>query len=64
MAGEFVEKEQVDRFCRQAWALAVVAAFLFALGGVATWAQEFLVWIPQRVASTCIVFGLGAVCGR
>jgi hypothetical protein len=33
-------------------------AFLFALGGVATAAQEFLVWIPQRVAAFCVVAGL------
>ncbi len=33
-------------------------SFLFALGGVATAAQEFLVWIPQRVAAFCVVAGL------
>ena len=48
----------VDKISPGAWTLAVFSAFLFALGGVATWAQEFLVWIPQRVASICIVLGL------
>lgn len=47
-----------ERLSRGAWAMAVVAAFLFSLGGVATWAQEFLVWIPQRVASVLILLGL------
>jgi len=47
--------------CRRSWALAVVSAFLFALGGVATWAQELEVWIPQRAASVCILLGL--LCG-
>ena len=48
----------MDPGCRQAWTLAVGSAFLFAMGGVATWAQEFVVWIPQRVASICILLGL------
>ena len=50
-----------ERLISRSWALAVISAFLFALGGVATWAQEFAVWIPQRVASVCIVCGLA--CG-
>ena len=53
-----MDDDYVDKISRGAWALAVVAAFLFALGGVATWAQEFWVWVPQRVASSCIVLGL------
>ena len=53
-----MDDAQVEQTSLRAWAFAVVAAFLFALGGVATWAQEFLVWIPQRIASVCIVFGL------
>ncbi|MEI8243796.1 MAG: hypothetical protein WCI17_11055 [bacterium] len=55
-----MEDVQADQISRRAWGWAVVAAFLFALGGVATWAQEFWVWIPQRVASVCIVLGLAA----
>ena len=53
-----MEKNKADGVRFQAWTLALVAAFLFALGGVATGAQEFMVWIPQRVASICIVLGL------
>ena len=53
-----MEDNQLDRVSPRAGSLAVVAALLFALGSVANWAQEFLVWIPQRIASVCIVFGL------
>ena len=55
-----MDESQCERLSRGAWALAVVSAFLFALGGVATWAQELYVWIPQRVASICIVLGLAS----
>lgn len=54
---------QNDKFSQQAWALAVVAAFLFALGGVATWSQEFYVWIPQRAATISIICGLACSLG-
>lgn len=47
-----------ERAARQAWSLAVVAAFLFALGAVATWAQEFVVWLPHRLASVLMLAGL------
>jgi hypothetical protein len=53
-----MEENRIDGVGFHAWSLALVAAFLFALGGVATWAQEFMVWIPQRAASICIVLGL------
>ncbi|MEI6211290.1 MAG: hypothetical protein WCR06_06655 [bacterium] len=56
-------RTQNDKPNQQAWALAVTAAFLFALGGVATWAQEFYVWIPQRAATISIVFGLACSLG-
>ena len=38
--------------------LAVIAAFLFTLGGVANWAQEFVAWVPRRVADTMVICGL------
>ena len=47
-----------ERISRKAWSLAVVAAFLFALGAVATWAQEFVVWLPHRLASVLMLAGL------
>ena len=53
-----MEYYRLIRIWPPAGALAVVAVFLFALGGVANWLQEFLVWIPQRVASACIIAGL------
>jgi len=53
-----MDENRIDGGGFHAWSLALVAAFLFALGGVATGAQEFLVWIPQRMASICIVLGL------
>jgi len=58
-----VEATRVDQVNRQAWALAVVAVFLFVLGGVTNWAQELWVWIPRRVASIGIVLGLGCSFG-
>lgn len=53
-----MEETKTDGVGFQAWTLSLVAAFLVALGGVATWAQEVMVWIPQRAASICIVLGL------
>jgi hypothetical protein len=53
-----MELETSARLSRRAWALAVISAFLFALGGVAARAQEFWVWISNRVASFLMVLGL------
>jgi hypothetical protein len=53
-----MEKAQMMRSTQQAWLLAMAGALLFALGGVATAAQEFLVWIPAQVASAGVVLGL------
>jgi hypothetical protein len=55
-----MEKANMVRGAQQAWLLAMAGAFLFALGGVATAAQEFLVWIPQQVASAGVVLGLAS----
>ena len=43
--GGAVDQAKMARCGQQAWLLAMVGAFLFALGGVATAAQEFLVWV-------------------
>ena len=40
-----MDQAKMARCGQQAWLLAMVGAFLFALGGVATAAQEFLVWV-------------------
>ena len=54
-----MESEIINKLSRKAWAVAVVSALLFALGVVATGAQEFWVWIPQRLASIVVLLGLG-----
>jgi hypothetical protein len=38
--------------------LSILSAFFFALGGVATAAQEFVVWIPLRLTGLLILAGL------
>ena len=42
----------------RALAGAIGGAFLFALGGVGTWVQEYAVWVPHWVASLLIRAGL------
>ena len=49
---------QIHLLCRRSWALAVVSSFLFALGAVATWAQEFMVGLSHRAASILMLAGL------
>jgi hypothetical protein len=53
-----MESIQMDRLIRRSWALAVVSSFLFALGAVATWGQEFVVGLSHRVASLLMLAGL------
>jgi hypothetical protein len=53
-----METTKVNRLCLRAWALAVVSSFLFALGAVATWGQEFVVGLSHRVASILMLAGL------
>jgi len=42
----------------RAWGLAVVATFLFVLGGLGAWAQEYWAWIPRRLTDLLQLAGL------
>ena len=47
-----------DKRVDRAWAAAICSLFLFLLGAVGVWAQEYAVWIPRLLTDVLVLAGL------